>query len=438
MSVAPTDSDVVHSSWRVRIDWNRLTPIALSQAIGLACGVTGATIASHWITPADYGAFGLFLACAPLGMWVVHAGLLKGVSRQWASSTDRPALLREALTEGARRLPWLALATAVAACFLDRSHWLSSWLALFVASTLLSCGSLAQIALQAVRRHWADLAVSAAGSISRTFLPLLLYIGLNASVTSLQLGFVGHACLLAFTGGLLLKTLPASRTSSPRILQLDTVYRGSLFLVLAIAAWSLSGATRWIAAGYFDGDTVGYFTFATNLAVIATGMPGIIATQYAQPGLFAAPHVARENRLALARRVDRIALVYTAVSIAAVFSFWIGTPWLVGSLIGRAYEPALDYLASACGFGMAVQTAQFYHLLLLAGKRERACGPVDLLTSALLIAGAIVSAALKGEDGFLIWLGASPLTVWLITRPFARRLLLQDIAADSPKPGAGR
>ncbi len=425
------------AAWRAHIDWNRLTPIVLSQAVGLACGVVGVTIASHWITPADYGAFGLFLSCTPLGMWVIHAGLLKGLSRQWAASTDRGGLLRETLAEGARRLPWLALATAGATLFLDRANWLATWLALFTASTLLSCGALAQIALQAVRRHWADLAVSATGSVSRTFLPLLIYIALDASVMSLQVGFTGHALLLAATGVWLLKTSPAFSAQAPRIRQLDTVYRGPLFLVLAIAAWSLGAANRWIAAGFFDGDTVGYFTFATNLAVIATGMPGIIATQYVQPGLFALPHATAADRSVLARRIDRVAFIYTLVSIAAVSIFWISAPWLVGPVIGAAYEPALQHLVSACGFGMAVQTAQFYHLLLLAGKREYACGPVDLLTAGLLIAGAVLGAALGGERGFLVWLAASPLLAWSITRPLARHLLLRDTPTLAAKAQAG-
>ena len=71
----------------------RLIPIALAQAFGVGCGVAGVKVNSSLVPPEVLGVYGVFLTLAPIGMWVVHAGLLKFTVRHWASATSRPALL---------------------------------------------------------------------------------------------------------------------------------------------------------------------------------------------------------------------------------------------------------------------------------------------------------------------------------------------------------
>src|SRR5688572_22280570 len=88
----------------------RIVPILLAQGFGVLCGVAGVKLNSHLIPPEVLGVYGVFLTLAPIGMWVVHAGLVKFVTRQWAASGARSALAHDLITLWARRLPWLALA----------------------------------------------------------------------------------------------------------------------------------------------------------------------------------------------------------------------------------------------------------------------------------------------------------------------------------------
>ena len=62
----------------------RLIPIFLAQAFGIGCGVAGVKFSSTLVPPDVLGAYGLFLTFAPIGAWVVHAGLVKYVARPWA------------------------------------------------------------------------------------------------------------------------------------------------------------------------------------------------------------------------------------------------------------------------------------------------------------------------------------------------------------------
>jgi O-antigen/teichoic acid export membrane protein len=410
----------------LRLDPSRLLPIALSQVVGLACGIAGVKITSQLIAPSDYGTYGLFLSCAPLGMWVIHAGLLKFVSRHWADSPDRQSLLREIFRAGAGKLPWLALATLAATLLLLPAHWLPGWPLLFAAAALLSFAAFAQISLQAVRRHWADFTVSAAGSLTRTLLPPLLYVTTSHTLSALFTGFVGHTLTLALVGLWFVRKenhlAPATPVAAPR--QLESVYEGHLFIALSVASWTLTAVNRWIVAGFFGADAAGFFTLAASLTIIVASMPGTIFIQYAQPGLFAAPSITLDDRHALARRIDRIALAYTLLALCGVFALRLLSPWLIGPFIAEAYRDSLPFILGAGCFAIAATAAQFYHVLLLAGKRERACGPVDLSTAAILIAGGVISAA-AGESWFTHWLTVTPLIPWLLTRPLARRYLLR-------------
>jgi hypothetical protein len=57
--------------------------------------------------------------------------------------------------------------------------------------------------------------------------------------------------------------------------------------------------------------------------------------------------------------------------------------------------------------------------MLLAGKRERACGIVDLVSAAVIAGGCVVS-ILISRSAFVSWLLVTPLVPWAINRPLAR------------------
>jgi hypothetical protein len=155
---------------------SRLIPIAIAQAVGVACGVAGVMVNSHLLPPDALGHYGVFLTIVPIGMWIVHAGVVKFAARDWASSPNRPALLRRALALWAVRLPWLAAAAVPAAFALGNwgsSSFVAAWIAIFPSAALLVLGTVAQSILQAERAHWRDCLVSTCGSLTRTFVPPL-------------------------------------------------------------------------------------------------------------------------------------------------------------------------------------------------------------------------------------------------------------------------
>ena len=411
---------------------NRLLPITLSQAIGFLCGVVGVKITTRLIAPADYGAYGVFLTFAPLGMWVVHAGLIKFTGRHWAASADRGALLREVLRAGARKLPWLVVATLVATLAMNAAGFLHLWPALFASAVLLSAGLLAQTALQAERSHWTDFAVSSAASLTRSFVPPLLYLFAGGSLLALEAGYCVHAAVFACTCLYLLAKYRSTKPLAPP--QLTPVYEGPLFIVLSLAGWLMTAVNRWLVAGFFGVEKAGYFTLASNVGMIVTSMLGLIFVQYFQPGLFASASEAPAPRRQLARRVDLIAATYCGLSLAGVVALRTISPWLIGPLISEKYRPALGLILAAGCFGAAMTTAQFFHVMLLAGRREKACGPVDF-TTALTLTGVGLGAAFAGERWFLLWLTITPVVPWLVSRPLARHYYFKPAAAGEPALG---
>lgn len=396
---------------------DRLLPITLSQGIGFLCGVIGVKIATKLISPADYGAFGVFITFTPLGMWVIHAGLIKFTARHWAASPDRGALLREVLRASVRKLPWLAVATLAAALAMNAAGVLRLWPALFASAALLSTGLLAQTGLQAERSHWTDFSISSVASLSRSFLPPMLYFFAGGSLLALETGFCLHAAIFACTALYLLNKYQAPKTTPAP--QLTSVYDGPLFILLSLAGWLVTAVNRWLVAGFFGAEKAGYFTLAGNVAMIATSMLSIIFVQYFQPSLFASASEEPEPRRRLARRVDLIAAGYCTIALLGVATLHAISPWLVGPLINEKFRPAIDTIIPAGFFSVAVLTAQFYHTMLLAGRREKACGPVDISTALILGGGGLI-AALVGERWFLLWLILSPVIPWLATRQLAR------------------
>ncbi len=397
-------------------------PILLGQAVGLACGVAGVKLTTWLVRPADYGVYGLFLTFTPLGMWVVHAGLIKFVWRHWAAAENRAALLREVLGAAGRKLPWLVLAALVAAGLMAGGGGPAVFPFIFLAAALLSGSTIAQTALQAASENWRDLAVSSTGSVTRSFLPPLLYAAVGGSVFALYGGFCLHAFALAAAGVWALRAYLHPRTAAARVL--TPVYEGPLFVMLAVTGWVLSGLNRWTMALFFGPAETGFFVLAGNLAILVPSMLGTISLQYFQPGFFASASEKPNQRRDLARRVDRVALGHAAVSLAGLATLRLIAPLLIGPLIHEHYRPALGLLLASGCFGLSVTTGQFYHSLLLAGKRERACGPVELTAAAVLVAGGI-GAAVCGEAWFIRWLLASPAIPWVINRPLARRYLFR-------------
>jgi type IV secretory pathway TrbD component len=89
-------------------------------------------------------------------------------------------------------------------------------------------------------------------------------------------------------------------------------------------------------------------------------------------------------------------------------------------LIDPRYVPSLDWLLPIGSFGIALGTLPCYQQLLLAGNREKACGPMEITTGVILVLGSLISAGVS-LTALQHWLTASPLAIWLVARSMARR-----------------
>lgn len=400
----------------------RMVPIMLAQAAGLLFGLIGVRLSTRLVAPADYGLYGVFVSLAPLGYGVVFIGLVKYLGRQWLTAPDRPALLHGTLDRLRRKSLWLVLVTAAAALVTGQMYWF--WAALLLSTMLLTLYQLAQTALQAAQEHWRDFTLSVGSSAVRAVAPPLLYAATGAGLSALMGGFLLHAMLGAVLGAMLMKRWwPRTTIRAGTELESGSIYEGPLFVILAIAGWILSGLNRWLAALFFGAEQAGYFTLAANIATILPSMLGTMALQYFQPVWFARPHSTPEERGALLRQVDQVAAAYTAFALTATFTLQFVLPWLYGPLINYRYASAASFVLCAGLSTTAVTLGFFYHTMLLAARRERACGPADLAGAAALITGSVLAAA-AGQAWFVRWLLLTPLLPWLVNRSIARHCLL--------------
>jgi len=408
---------------------DRLLPIGLNQALGFLCGIIGVRVSTGLVKPTDYGAYGLFMSFAPLGIWVVHAGLQRGLARQWAETGNRRGLLRHCFRLGLRGLPWLLLGSLVAVLAFGLRPALVHLLLLFTATAFFSCFGVLQTALQAERAHWADLQGGLAASLTRTFLPLLLYAFLAPSLLSLELGFALHALLTSLVLWLLVSSrLPKPGPGDP--VELPAAYQGAQFPLLGLTAWIALSANRWLVEVFHGGELTGYFVLAGNISLVVTGTLQVLVVQGFQPQLFAMPSADAAQARALMRRVDLLSLAYLVLAGLGLVALRLVLPSLVGVWVHERYAEAISWVLPAGLFAVALALQQFLQILLLAARRERFCRLLDPLGAALLCGAALVAACF-GTAAFRLCLCLAPLVPLLILRSLAHRHLLTNTKAGN-------
>jgi hypothetical protein len=401
---------------------DRLLPIGLNQALGFLCGILGVRVATGLVKPAEYGAYGLFMSFTPLGIWVVHAGLQRGLSRHWVESGDRRGLLRHCLRLGLRGIPWLLLGSLVAVLAFGFHPALLHLLLLTLGTVFFSCFGVLQTALQAERAHWADLQGGLAASLTRTFLPLLLYAFLAPSLLSLELGFALHAVLTSLVLWLLVSArLP--RVAAASRSELPPSYQGLQFPLLGLTAWVALSANRWLVELCFGGELTGYFVLASNISLVVTGALSVLVVQGFQPQLFAMPLRNRAEARVLLGRVDLLSLAYLVLAGLGLLGLRLLLPSLVGVWVHERYRDAISWVLPAGLFGIALALQQFQQMLLLAARRERFCRILDPLGAGVLCFAAAV-AAFFGTAPFRLCLCLAPLVPLLVLRTLARRHIL--------------
>lgn len=399
---------------------DRLLPIVLSQVAGLVCGVFSVQLASSLIAPADYGRYGIYLTFTPLGMWVIHAGVIKYVARYWAGSTARAALLRCAHRETWRRGAWIVGLGIAGAIATSPTHAVG--LAGLLAATMLalSVAAIGHTLLLADRLHWREFRIGGVASATRAVFPALAYWSSGGAFLALPAGFLLHVLIdAAWVSRVGRRLAGAGRGEAGAPVTLPREFTGWNFMVQAIAGWTALGLTRWLVIAFRGDEAAGYFTLAGNLAIILPSVLGTVLTQYFQPDLFAAPTATADDRRRLATRVDGITALHTLGSVAALGLLHLLLPWLVGRIIGLKYAAATPYVFPAGCFFAAVTMTQFHVQLLLAGGRADRIAWLESVKAVVLGITGLGAIAL-GERVFLLWLTGSPLLSWTLSRGLAR------------------
>lgn len=404
-----------------------LLPILLGQAAALGIGVLGVRLASHWVAPADYGVYGLFISVTPLGAGVLGAGLVKYLARHWAAAEDRNALRRTVLAAAVRKLPWLCAAAAVVATALP-GRWIVLFPSLAVASAAMMLTALVQTTLQAQRENWRDCSLSVTTAVLRTLLPLVCYTAVAADLSALLGGFALHA-LLAAAAALWLGRWRGATSLSATIVPAKT-YEGARFILLAVAGWVMGASARMIVARFFGADEAGYFALAGNMALVVVSTLYAVVLQFVQPRLFALPAGTAEERRALVRLTNRLAAGFTVAGVAGLALLTVLMPWLIGPVVSATYAPAANWVLAAGCFHLALLVPQFFHLQMLAARRESDCGPAEIAAAAALLIAAVLAAA-GGTEWFRWFAIGSPLLAWLVARPISSWQLRESGPAGS-------
>lgn len=398
---------------------NRLLPILVGQAFGFGCGIAGVALSSHWVTPRDYGNFGVFLTFVPLGATVIFTGRIKYVSRYWHGAQSRPALWRSALSGAGGLLLWLAFAVVTATATFAPSHQVVYGISFLVSAVALVFLQFVQSALQAERSHWRDTTVGAIASVTRSFIPPIAYHATGAGLPAVLGGFALHAVATAIAAAWLVRSWWRSDANDVREVSPKQIYQGAAFVGLAIAAWILVSSNRWIVAGFFGPERAGYFVLAAAIGGLPVTMLGSVLLQYLQPLWFA--RASRGPKML--SQVDWVAMGYIASSVAlAGVVAWLAPGMIALGLIGERYASIAMFVLPAGCAAAAVNAGNFYHAMLMAWEEERACIRVDLTGIVVLIGGS-VTAATVGLDWLLGWLTVSPLVPLLVNRTLARRAI---------------
>ena len=365
-----------------------LLPLMLVQVVGIACGLIGVRLSSTLIPPAVLGLYGLLLSSQRLGAFVTHQGLVKHVERYWTADTPGRAYGKRLARAALAPTVWLAGGSVIVLLVLNVSgngafaaRW---WLWIVVVNVLTVAAHLTHAALQAEQRYWSHLLLSAAGSVTRTFLPIALILVAGASLDVLGWGFVGHTVVWAAVGFWCLRSAwrrPARRQieeiKSPGKMVRTLLWAG-------VFGWVAAAATPWFAAAALDAQTTGYFILAFNLTAVIPASVSAIALSYTFPPLFeSARRGAPKEQLLRATNLTTV-ITLGVGQVGLLVLAWLG-PRLVGPLVNPRYAESMDWILAAGGGGLAAIANVFYGNLLIARGLDRACTQLAASSAVLRI-----------------------------------------------------
>ena len=396
------------------------------QATGLLCGVAGVRWTSAVISPDLLGLYGLLLSAVQCALVVTHQGFVKHVQRTWSEKESVVAYARAMGGVAIEPTAWLAIAMAAVLLVLHYTGGVPLHAEVFVWLMVVNVGvavaAILQSALLAEERYWANFAVNALSSVTRSFGPPLLATMVGATLMVVSTAFFLHVLVVVLSGLWFLRHA-WHRPLSPLTDSADDLRRSvRSFAGAGLCGWIAAAATRWFGATVMDAEQFGYFVLAGNLAAVVPAALGAILLNYSFPQLFARARAGASaaEMLRLTHRTVGLLMLSSQMGIMVLASL---APWLIGPIIDPRYAQATDWLLAAGGAALAATTTQFYQNVLLARGRHADCLTLSVLSAGLRLAF-LTGGSLAGQGAFRVVLIALPwITVALESWYTHRRLL---------------
>jgi O-antigen/teichoic acid export membrane protein len=412
----------------------RLLPIAGNQLAGLVLGLVGIRLLSYLVPPEVNGVYQVyFLTLSQLGVLLTHPGIINHASRFWqrekAQSGAYARFLWQVSWSHSKVLVLLVAVVCTGLVYRQRQPlWAWMFPLLVISNLALALNAAASVAINAEERHWAVLALTVGGTAARTLLPIALVLVFGASFFSLSCGYALHGVVMM--GWILFVFRWAWRSPTPAAAtrarwQQELREYGRPFVWLGIGGWLLQFADRWVVALVFGDTQAGIFAMAIAVGAYFPSLLQAGLMQWFFPIAFREADRAQTaaDWWRLARRCDRMTGCFLVSAMAGLYGLNLVGPYLVGTVIGPRYAPAMGMLVAAGMTMAAAQVNQFYYLLLQGRRNSSGMVKVMATVAAIKTIGSLAAAAISWPS-FLTWLVVSPLVCGLMGRQMIRRMAL--------------
>jgi len=417
--------------WRTRIrSWSAKSAYVMGgQILGMVFGFAATFLLSHWVAKTDYARYSLFISLAGLGI-ISHGGLINFATRFWSiEKENRGALWKFVAGIFWRQTPLLlglVLATTLCATTsLDLRNWGLPFVLGAISTTASIWLTLNTAALNAGEQYRRLFLLNAASSLLRFAGPIGLVI-------------LCHGGFLALAGGFALYAVGSCAISILWFKPVDTGLRlpdnpqwpsqlisyGRPFVWIGVSGWLLQFADRWIVSLFFDSTRLADFSYASQLVGF---LPAILAawlTQVAYPGVFrhVDTHGAKTDWGGLFRKMDRLLILFFAITIIGTLFLGQLVSLLMGNVIAETYRNSLPIMLPAAMAATSLQANQFHYLLLQANLDSRAKMHIIVWASVIKTIATAAAAAVSWKALTIMWI-VSPIGVAVFNRYLVKRAI---------------
>jgi O-antigen/teichoic acid export membrane protein len=309
---------------------------------------------------------------------------------------------------------------------------------LLLSNLAIAIYSIATIVLNAGERHWPLVWLNLGASAARVLLPPGFVFLFGSNFWSVSSGFTVHGVVLILV--VLLSFHWTWRSPSPPIgleqrWLLELCEYGRPFVWLGVGGWLLQFADRWVVSLFFGDERAGIFSMASNLGAYVPNLAMGLVMQRVFPAVFREADIASqlEHWRQLARRCDKITMIFFGLALGGLGLFALIGPQLVGGLIDQQYAASVDLVFMAGLSMLSVQINQFQYLLLQGQHNSADMVKVMLVVSGTKTIGSVLFACISW-NALLCWISFSVIICGFVGRRMVHKIALHGTGAE-PLPG---